>query len=208
MKFHSFFCRNVSLQRALIHMYGLWEKSDRRKAAYRSSFLWLNSELLCLYQRFLFVYMLWKSLQATFYQTRNCASQFCWLFWIACVLSFISCLESIKFANSISSQKKDQAAQIRRGYLMPPTDSPWSDLRTFYLKRFGFSRNSAAASWLSGSLGLGSKNRKMRPMMTLPISRTGFQSARRIFRHTLPSVSMFGWYTAVSQCTIGALWGY
>ena len=91
---------------------------------------------------------------------------------------------------------------------MPLTRSPRSDLCTFYLKRTGFSRNSAAASWLSGSLGLGSRKRKIRPSMTLPTSRTGFQSARRMFRQTAPSVSMLGWYTGVLQWAMGGLCGY
>ena len=31
--------------------------------------------------------------------------------------------------------------------------------------------------------------------MTELMDKTGFQSSRRMFRHTLPSRSMLGWYT-------------
>ena len=43
--------------------------------------------------------------------------------------------------------------------------------------------------------------------MTALISRTGFQSSRRMFRHTFPSRLMFGWYIIVSQSTFSGI-GY
>lgn len=44
-------------------------------------------------------------------------------------------------------------------------------------------------------------------MMEL-MDRTGFQSSRRMLRHTLPSRSMLGWYTLVIHFTLGASCGY
>ena len=79
------------------------------------------------------------------------------------------------------------------GYLIPLTAPPLNELVTWDLKRDGFSRSSLAASWLSGSFGLGSMKRKIRPKMTGFTPSTGFQSARKMLRQTLPSVSMFGW---------------
>ena len=47
--------------------------------------------------------------------------------------------------------------------------------------------SSVAASLFNGSSGLGSRNRYCNPYTIELIVRTGFQSSRRIFRHTLPS---------------------
>jgi hypothetical protein len=45
----------------------------------------------------------------------------------------------------------------------------------------------------SGSSAFGSRNRYCSPTMTELRFKTGFQSSRRMFRHTFPSRSTFGW---------------
>jgi len=47
---------------------------------------------------------------------------------------------------------------------------------------------------LSGSSAFGSKKRYCNPTMTELRLRTGFQSSRRMFKHTFPSRSTLGWY--------------
>ena len=44
--------------------------------------------------------------------------------------------------------------------------------------------------------------------MTALISSTGFQSSRRILRHTFPSRFMFGWYILFLHVTFGGSCGY
>ena len=39
------------------------------------------------------------------------------------------------------------------------------------------------------------------PQITALMVKTGFQSSRKIFKHTLPSKSMFGWQTFVTHLT-------
>jgi hypothetical protein len=51
----------------------------------------------------------------------------------------------------------------------------------------------AHAPLFRGSSAFGSKNRYCRPTMTEFRLSTGFQSSRRMFRHTLPSKSTLGW---------------
>ena len=45
------------------------------------------------------------------------------------------------------------------------------------------------------------KNRYWSPYTIELMVRTGFQSSLRMFKHTLPSRSIFGWYTFVSHLT-------
>ena len=50
-----------------------------------------------------------------------------------------------------------------------------------------------AAPLFNGSSAFGSKNRYWRPTMTELRFSTGFQSSRKMFKHTFPSKSTFGW---------------
>lgn len=43
--------------------------------------------------------------------------------------------------------------------------------------------------------------------MTELMSNTGRQSSRKIFKHTFPCKSIFGWYILVLQSTLGGEWG-
>lgn len=75
----------------------------------------------------------------------------------------------------------------------PRTDPPAIAVLTFRLNPSRLDLRSSAAVLLSGSLALGSKNKNCNPTITAFKFSTGFQSSRRMFRHTLPSRSMFGW---------------
>ena len=94
------------------------------------------------------------------------------------------------------------------GYCTPCTMPPRSDRRTSCPNSSGLSRNTRAASWLSGSVGFGSEKRCSSPKMTAEMLKTGFHSSRNKFKQTLPWLSIFGWKTAVSHFTFGASWGY
>lgn len=60
-------------------------------------------------------------------------------------------------------------------------------------------QSKGTAPLFSGSSALGSKKRYCRPTITEFRFRTGFQSSRRIFKHTFPSRSTFGWYIWISH---------
>lgn len=98
-----------------------------------------------------------------------------------------------------------------RSKFWPLTLPPPSDARTLRLKPSRFNLRSSAASLFSGSDAFGSRKRNCvllafqlthgpskrvrtcRPTTTAFKFKTGFQSSRRIFRHTFPSRSIFGW---------------
>lgn len=97
-----------------------------------------------------------------------------------------------------------------RSYVMPFTEPPVMLVLTFRLKFSLFVLRSSAASLFNGSDAFGSKNKNYHPCqhflipqipvmltciptMTAFRFNTGFQSSRRMFKHTLPSRSMFGW---------------
>ena len=61
---------------------------------------------------------------------------------------------------------------------------------------------------LRGSFGFGSINKNNTPEITLYKFKTGFQSALKIFKQTLPSKSILGWYIFVIKPTEGDLYGY
>jgi len=97
---------------------------------------------------------------------------------------------------------------ISRWKCSPPRLHPRSVRCTIRLNSVLDVLRTSAASWLRGSVGFGSRNRWTKPYTTDEIDSTGFQSSLRIFRQTLPSRSMFGWYTFVSHFTLGGLCGY
>ena len=51
------------------------------------------------------------------------------------------------------------------------------------------------------------RNKYCSPYTMELIVSTGFQSSRKMFKQTLPSRSMFGWYTGVSHFTFGGSCG-
>ena len=78
------------------------------------------------------------------------------------------------------------------GKRMPLTMPPLIEFRTVVAKSFLSFTICSAASLFNGSFGFGSINKKIKPRITELISSTGFQSERRMFKHTFPSRSMFG----------------
>lgn len=105
----------------------------------------------------------------------------------------------------------DIAHLSTRSKVCPFTVPPPSDARTLRLKPSRFCFRSSAASLFNGSDALGSRKRNYpqsvfhscyvgprieptcNPTTTAFRFNTGFQSSRRMLRHTLPSRSMLGW---------------
>jgi hypothetical protein len=106
------------------------------------------------------------------------------------------------------------AHRSTRSNVCPLTLPPPRDERTLRLKPSRFALRSSAASLFNGSDAFGSRKRNCLLLVTCatnlakPLSQilrtcrptttafkfsTGFQSSRNMFRHTLPSRSMFGW---------------
>ena len=76
--------------------------------------------------------------------------------------------------------------------VVPPTYPPCMLLLTFCSNCLGDSVISFAASLFSGSSGFGSLNKNVSQYTHDETESTGFQSSRRMFRHTFPSWSKFG----------------
>jgi hypothetical protein len=112
------------------------------------------------------------------------------------------------------SVKRFHEATSTLSYSLPLTLPPRMDVRTLEMNRERSLRISSAASvqqqsisnacinsdlkrnapLFNGSSAFGSRKRYCRPTMTELRLSTGFQSSRRMFKHTLPSRSTFGWY--------------
>lgn len=89
----------------------------------------------------------------------------------------------------------------------PFTFPPAIEFRTFFLNPSLLSLKSSAASLFNGSDAFGSRNKNCIPTITALRLSTGFQSSLKIFRHTFPSRSMFGWYIFCVHFTLGGSWG-
>lgn len=84
--------------------------------------------------------------------------------------------------------------QTNLGNSTPSNIPPLKVFLTLSLNTYSLFLINSDASLFNGSFGFGSINKNINPKITALIPSTGFQSALKIFKHTFPYKSMFGWY--------------